>query len=359
VISTFDRYLLSSFVSAVLIALLAFVTIFLVVDLFEKIDTYVDHDAALQSVARYHLFKLPQIVLLVLPVAMLLGCLFGVGTLAQRNEILPMQNAGVSTNRILLPIYALGLLGSLLAFVLGETLLPAANERQNAVWKAEIKKEPQDAREIRTNVNYLGEGGRHYLIGRYDASRRSMRDVVIWTFAGNTLVERLDAREGQWQADRWTFRDGFLRKFSDAGETAEPFRQITLDSLRETPEDFAKRPKEPTEMSAAELRRLIDKTRASGGVATKDEVEMHVKISFPFSNFILILLGSPLAARRRRSGAAVSFAAAVGVAFLYYGTLRVGQALGTNDTVPPVLGAWLGNVIFGAFAAIAALRARR
>ena len=55
----------------------------------------------------------------------------------------------------------------------------------------------------------------------------------------------------------------------------------------------------------------------------------------------------------------LSFAAAAGVAFVYYGTIRVGESLGTNDTLPPFLGAWLGNFIFGGIAAVALVRNAR
>lgn len=354
-----DRYLARSFGFSLGVALAAFIAIFLVVDLFEKIHTYIDRRAAIDAILRYHACKVPQVVLLVLPVAMLLACLFGVGSLSRRNEILPLQNAGLSVNRILFPVFLLGILVSLLSLLLGETVLPRANERLNRIWKESIQREPSSRGEIRTNVNYLGEGGRLYLIGRYDARRTTMRDVVIQTFAGNTLVERIDAQSAAWMGDRWVFRSGFLRRFRQGGEDASPFVEITIPGLAETPEDFAAPEKEPDEMSLAELRRFVRKTVASGGSAVKEEVQMHLKVSFPFSNLIVVLLGGPIAARRRRAGLALSFALAVGVAFVYYGTIRVGETLGMNDTLPPLLAAWVGNILFGAAAIVVLARQAR
>ncbi len=353
-----DRHLATSFGSALVLALIAFIVIFLVVDLFEKIDTYVDNGASVASVLKYSAYKTPQVVTLVLPVAMLLGCLFGIGNLTRRNELLPLQNAGLSQNRILFPVYVAGCIVCGLAFVAGETLVPRANEKLERVWKGEIRREPLDPPQTRTNVNYLGEGGRYYLIGRYDARQQTMRDVVIETFADNTLVERLDAREAAWVGGRWEFRNGFLRRFREDREEAEPFASRSIDGLVETPEDFAKPAKDPDEMSHAELRRYVRKARASGGAATKEEVEMQMKISFPFSNLILILLGSQLAARRRRSGLAVAFAVSIGIAFVYYSTIRVGESLGANDSIPALPAAWLGNAIFGSLAAVMLARGR-
>ncbi len=354
-----DSYLARSFAWALAIALVAFLSIFVVVDLFEKIDTYVDNRIGVPTVLRYNLYKIPQIVLLVLPVAMLLGCLFGIGSLSRRNELLPLQNAGISANRMLLPIYLLGVAASVLAFVAGETILPRANERLNRVWREEIRKEPKTRAETRTNMTLLGDGGRLYLIGRYDARKKSMRDVVIQKFAEKTLVERVDAREGDWRDNHWVFRKGFLRQFREDSEEASAFEELIIPDLAETPEDFARPEKEPEEMSIGELREFVRRTVASGGTALKEETELHLKLSFPLCNLILVLLGTPIAARRRRSGLAVSFALAVGIAFLYYGAIRVGQALGQNETLPPLLAAWVGNILFGSIAAALLVRNAR
>jgi lipopolysaccharide export system permease protein len=348
-----DRYLARSFGFSLGVAIVAFVAIFVVVDLFEKIDNYIDRKATAEAVVLYSAFKIPQIVMLVLPVAMLLACLFGVGSLARRNEVLPLQNAGLSMNRILLPVFAFGLVVSLAALVAGETILPGANARQNRVWKETILHEPRSDVGFRTNLNYRGEGGRLYFIGRFDPKRKTMHDVAVYTLLmvrGASLVERVDAREARWTDEGWVFLDGFRRRFGESDEEATPFEQTTIPGLKERPEDFAAPAKEPDEMSLRELRRFVRKTLASGESAVKEQVQMHLKLSFPFSNLIVVLFGASIAARRRRSGLAVSFAVAVGVAFLYYGAIRVGETLGTNDTLPPLLAAWLGNIIFGSAA---------
>jgi lipopolysaccharide export system permease protein len=347
-----DSYLAGSFAAALAIALVAFITIFIVVDLFEKVDTYVDNRVPFATVVKYNAYKIPQIVHLVLPVAMLLGCLFGIGNLSRRNEILPLQNAGLSANRILLPIYVLGVLATVLSFAAGDALLPEATFRINKIWREEIRKETRARTEYRSNVTLLGEGGRLYLIGRYNAPKKEMRDVVIQRFAEKTLVERVDAREATWRGDRWVFRHGFVRTFHEDSEEARAFEEMTIPDLKEVPKDFARPDKEPDEMNIRELRDFVRRTVASGSTALKEETEMHRKVADPFCNLILVLLGTPLAARRRRSGLAMSFALAVGIAFLYYGAIRVGQALGQNETLPPLVAAWIGNLLFGTVAAV-------
>jgi lipopolysaccharide export system permease protein len=102
----------------------------------------------------------------------------------------------------------------------------------------------------------------------------------------------------------------------------------------------------------------VRKARAAGSTATREEVGMHMKIAFPFSSLVLIAIGGQLAARRRRSGLAVAFALSIGIAFVYYVAIRVGESLGVNDTIPPLAAAWAGNALFAVVAAITMARSR-
>jgi lipopolysaccharide export system permease protein len=78
----------------------------------------------------------------------------------------------------------------------------------------------------------------------------------------------------------------------------------------------------------------------------KEYVELYLKISFPFANFIIIILGIPLAANPRRSGGTVGFGLSITISFIYFVILRAGQSFGYNSSLPPLLAATIGNIIF-------------
>ena len=88
-------------------------------------------------------------------------------------------------------------------------------------------------------------------------------------------------------------------------------------------------------------------------------VELYLKISFPLTNFVVVLIGTALAIRVRRGGLAISFGLAVFISFVYYAIIRTGQALGHSGTLPPLIGAWLGNLVFGGLGLELLRRARR
>jgi lipopolysaccharide export system permease protein len=82
-----DRYLIRQFLFVLLFSLTAFWLIFVIVDLVENLDKFIDRHATLLVVAKYYLFYTPYIVVLALPVAMLLSCLFSLGQMAKHNEL--------------------------------------------------------------------------------------------------------------------------------------------------------------------------------------------------------------------------------------------------------------------------------
>ena len=109
-----DRYLVRKFIINLMFSIGAFVIIFLVVDLIENLDKFIDRDARVYQVVVYYLYYIPYIINLTLPVCMLLACLFSLGSMSQHNEIVAQKSAGISLYRIFAPLFVLALVISVL-----------------------------------------------------------------------------------------------------------------------------------------------------------------------------------------------------------------------------------------------------
>ena len=81
-----DRLVLSMWLQVFLYCVAGFVALFVLADLIEKIDNFVDHKATIGAVARFYLFKIPEIVRLTLPVDVLLATLFTLGVLGRKTR---------------------------------------------------------------------------------------------------------------------------------------------------------------------------------------------------------------------------------------------------------------------------------
>lgn len=341
-----DRYLLREQFLALMAGLVFFVAVFIIVDLFEKIDMYLDNHVPAHVVALFYGVSIPGILLQVLPVAMLLSCLLTLGQLGRNNELTAMQTAGIGLGRIAAPMYLFALAVSGLVFLLNEVTLPPINAQRNRMLQVEIRKQEPEGTRVRRNLAYLGREGRTFLIRSYDIPRKEMRQVVIEEIRHNTLVGRIDAQSARWENGRWVFRDGYTRRFDREGEHAAQFNELTIPGLNERPADFATAEEDPDVLSFWQLQRYIERLKQSGSRVQKYLVELYLKIAFPLTNFIVVLIGSALAIRVKRGGLALAFGLSVFISFLYYALIRTGQSLGHSGDLPPLLAAWLGNIIF-------------
>jgi lipopolysaccharide export system permease protein len=354
-----DRYVLREFLLLLALSLFAFVVIFAVVDLFEKIQDFMDGNASAWIIARYYAYKIPWVVVQVLPVALLMATFLTLAQMSKFNELTAMVTAGLSTVRILVPVVLCSLLGVALSFSLSETVVPEATRRRDDILESEVHKRIIRKPTEYSNLTVMGHDGRIYSAKLYLVPERRMHDVTVTEFKGDAISRRIDARTARWDETRWVFEDGVTRTFKDGKETAQPFALLPLPDLPERPEDFTKESQDPDQMGYADLKSYVARMRQSGLRVEKYLVALHLKLAFPFINLIVVVMGAALASRLRSANAAVGFGVCVLTAFFYYGLMRAGQALGENGTLPPWIAAWSANFLFGSLALVLLLRAQR
>ena len=266
---------------------LIFISLMVIVDAFEKIDIFIDFKTPLLTILRFYVFSLPNIMFLILPVAMLLATILTVGQLAKTNELTAVKSAGVSLTRTLMPVFVFSLIICVAAFLLEELVVPYSAGMKREVMSHEIRREPRMPQEEKRNINLLTGGGRILAIGRYDIQRKRMETVLVEEFSSDTLRRRIDAKVGEWDGKTWVFRNGIIRTFPKGGEQVYQFGELRLKGLKETPSDFAKQEKRPEEMNLLELGRYISMVRQSGGSVQKQSVEFNMKLAFPFVTLVM------------------------------------------------------------------------
>src|SRR2546425_11789988 len=117
--STLDRYLLREWGGVLLIPLLGFPILVIVIDLTDRLDTYLGRGIKPRVVALSYIFDFLEKMFLILPVAVLFATVFTVGTLGRHSELTAAKASGISFHRLVLPLF--GAAGAALA----AGLLPA------------------------------------------------------------------------------------------------------------------------------------------------------------------------------------------------------------------------------------------
>jgi lipopolysaccharide export system permease protein len=345
-IQILDKYILKRFITNLSIAIITWIVIFLVVDIIENISKFIDRGATLQQFTLYYLYYIPYIISLTLPVAMLLSALFSLSVFAQNNEVVAQLSSGISLYRLLAPLLIMAMVISIAAGFFNELIVPEANQRRLDIKRYDISGHTRPEDKSRSNIYRQDAEKRKFVVKYFNGKTNEARSVSIQTFDGSTLIERIDAKKMIWAQDYWMIFDGNVRMFRSQKEHFYSFEDSAFYDTNLKPENMIELQKKPEEMSFSELNQFIAELQLIGADTKKWIVERHLKISVPFSNFIVVLLGAPLASRKRRGGIGLNFAISLLVSFIYFIIIRTGQVFGHQGNLDPILAAWLGNLIF-------------
>lgn len=341
------RYLLRHFLLSFAGSLAAFVSLFVVFDFFERLRVFMKEGSTIIQALSYVVFKVPQVVHLMVPVAVLVGTLISIGKLSQLSEITAMRASGASVGWLVRPLILTGLLISIFHFIAAETVVPWANESLEQLYNLDIKKKDETGRLSREHFWYRKDNS-FYSIGFYDSKDATLAEISKFEFDNFfRLTKRTDAESAQWVSNRvgWSMRGITETKFEPTLKI-ESFKRLPL-VIDEKPADFYSMQREPEEMSSQELSRYIDKLRSEGVPVTKYLVELAAKFAFPLVNMIAVLLAFPFALKPSRSGKmTASFIAGIGLGFAYHFVHATCVSLGGAGVIPVLAAAWSADVIF-------------
>ena len=195
----------------------------------------------------------------------------------------------------------------------------------------------------------------------FEHASNTLHGVSIYFFDQQfTLKKRLDARLGKWIDDRWHFYNLIIRTFNPDGSMKVETAQEKIIPLKETPDDFKVARREPEEMSYAELKEYITKIENAGYQIPEYIPYLYAKLSLPFICLIMPILAIPFALRIGRGGGiALGIGMSVMIGFTYFVFFNFSLSLGKGGVLPPLLSAWVANILFGSLGVYFLLRVRQ
>lgn len=353
-----DRYLLREWVKILVVTALGFPLVVTTFELTDNLDTLLSRGIPPGEIALGYLYGLPDKIFLVLPAAVLFATVFSLSAMNRHSELTAAKANGRSFHRTVLPVLLAAAGATGLGYLLGEWA-PAATTRQLEL-HGEREMRSQNAR---YNFVYRADRGWVYAVRALEIGQHTMRHLVLEREGTGeeypTLV--VQARMASWSdtTGRWMLRDGRLRVLPAAStERAFAFDSMVQRSLRESPEALLIEPKDPKEMRYAELGRYIEDLERSGGDGRKLRVKQALKVSVPFTCIIIAVFGAPLALTAPRGSGAVGVGLSLAVTVVFLTLIQLSEAIGAGGVLPPVLAAWVPNMLFGAVGAWMLARAR-
>jgi lipopolysaccharide export system permease protein len=344
-----DRYVIKKFLLLFLVSLLTFLVIFHIVDVIEKIDKFLKSEMSFMDVLIFYYYQLPWFIDIAIPMSLLLAAVFTIGSMGKSNELGAIKSSGISLYRLTAPLLMIGLLFSVGQFFFEDAIVIPASRKRIDIEQNQMKRHRNRQKFVYTNVMFQDSPTRNIVITRFDTRNNIGNTITIQQSRDNILIQRIDARKMQWQPEvnAWLLTDFKIREFDPEGqETVTTTISDSLFTFNLRPEDVTQTSLDPEGMRYSELAYFIKRLEDSGNDPRKWKVNLHYKIAFPFTNFIVILFGLPLAALKERKG--ISFGAGMSllIIFIYYGFIKFGQVMGYRGILNPLLAVWIGNIVF-------------
>jgi len=355
-----DRYVARKFLTLFGFILAALVSAAYVFTLFETWSEVIHADVPVGLVARYALARLPDDLSFLLPVSVLAAALLALGLLARTNEATALKSSGVSAYRTVLPVVFLSAAAGLLAFLVQEQVVPASNARAEKI-ADEINWRP--ARSVSLTNRHWVIGGKSTLIYHFDyfepgSSTFARLSVFDLDWRRWRLVRRTYAERAAFEGEDLVFREGWTREYAAASGPA--FARSAAGRFDAAGDAilFQAPWREPQQMSFGELKRYAAEVRSLGFPAVRLRAALAEKIALPFVSLVMALLAVPFGFRMGRKGTLVGVGLSVIIAMAYWGVFALFRSLGAAGALPPTLGAWGANALFGLAGVIGLLRLR-
>jgi len=348
------RYLLREYAKIFTMCFSGLMTIYLVIDFFEKVRRFLRYDAIWIDVLTYFLLKAPAISFQIAPLAILMATLLTFGLLSRGHEITAMRSCGISLVWITSPflVFAVGM--SLVLLLFSSTIIPLAGSKSEEIRTTRIEKKlPAAAVTLKQPWTRVGANGLMHVTS-VSVGGELLGDVRLFHFTPNfQLAEVTEADEARYQDSTWTLYQGRHRRFSTDGtmSTTEFDHQPIGFTL--IPDDFTTWLAGDSElMTFHDIRAYSRRRQQHGSQTARLTTDYYSRIAFPFVTIIMVLVGIALSLRRsgtRGGSMAIGIGQALAVGFCYWTTHSIAIALGRGGVLTPFIAAWMANILFMSF----------
>ncbi|PYI90458.1 MAG: hypothetical protein DME97_17420 [Verrucomicrobia bacterium] len=347
-----DRYVVRYFLQAYLYCIAGFTSIWFIFDVSDNISTFLDQRISRLLILQYYLTQVPQILVILLPVALLLALLFSLGRMSRSNEIVSMLTSGVSLPRILAPLLLIGLLTTAGSTALNYSLAPHGeyahkrllddpqSSRRQLGLTAQIFRNRSDNRTWFIQQFYPGEN----LFNTVHIVQQDANDNIVTTYIATRALYHPETHA-------WELQQLKIVHYDQTGNvigTIPYTESLMITDWSETPFRLSSANLRAEHLSVPELRDYLQfnsdfPTTLLAPFAT----HLEYRIALPWTCAVVALIAGSLGVGYSRRGILSSVAAAILLVFAMNFVMHLFLALGEGARIPTWAAAWTPNLIFG------------
>lgn len=343
----FTRYVASLYNRLLLLCYGAFASIYLVIDILERVGKLTRSGGTPDQILLLFLWKLPEISTQIIPLALLMATLLTLGGLSRTSELTAMRCSGAGLVRITIPIIVIAGAVSLINLVLSELVVPESYNRMSYIEEVLIKKRSMNTFFRRGAIWYRDD--RAILHAKLlDPVTETLRGVTIWEVGKNLQpVTRIDANEGKRQGNSWLLRQVVQYRYSSGFITGTTEKADVRSDIQLSTTDLKTVGKNAENMGFTELLTYCDKLKDGGYDPTRYLTLLHAKLAAPLSPLVMAFLAIPFSLRGgRSSGPALGIGISIVIGMSYFIVNAFLISFGQAGLLPPLIAAWAANILF-------------
>jgi lipopolysaccharide export system permease protein len=344
-----DWYIIRKFIGTYIFAIVLIISISIVFDFNENMAKFAASHAPWRAIIfDYYVNFVPYFSNLFSPLFVFIAVIFFTSKLAQGSEIIAMLATGTSFRRLLRPYMISAALIAGINFYLGAYVIPHGNVvRQNFETQYKNKRKNTSA----SNVQLQVAPGVIAYIQQYDNLTKRGYGFSLDKLEDKKLVSHMTANIIQydtisdsryhWKAISYKIRT--LRGLREKIETGSELDTVIMME----PLDLVYSKGQQEQFTSPELLRYISKQHDRGSTnVVQYEVEYHKRIATSFASFILTIIGASLSARKRKGGMGMALGIGLALSFTYILLQTISATFAIQANTPPMLAAWIPNILY-------------
>ena len=348
-IKRLDRYIIGKFIGTYFFAILLIIGLAIVFDFNENLSKFTTYHAPWKAIVfDYYMNFVPYFANLFSPLFVFIAVIFFTSKMAGNSEIISILAAGISFKRLLRPYMISCVFISTMSFILAAYVIPHGTViRQNFESLYKNNKKNTSAENVQLQV----DKGVIAYIQHYDNRMKRGYGFCLDKFENKKLISHMTASEIQYDTIseskyHWKVQNWKIREMRGMKETI--ISGIQRDTvIQMEPIDLVYSKGQQETFTSPELSDYISKqiNRGSSNVV-RYQVEYHKRIATSFASFILTIIGASLSSRKRKGGMGMYLGLGLALSFLYIMLQTISATFAINAGTPPMLAAWVPNILF-------------
>lgn len=348
-IKKIDAYIIKKFIGTYFYSIALIISISIVFDVNENLAKFSTNNAPLRAIVfDYYANFVPYFANLFSPLFVFIAVIFFTSKLAGNSEIIAMMACGMSFKRLLRPYMISAALISVLNFYLGAYIIPKGNiVKHNFESLYKNNRKNTSASNVQLQV---GEGVIAY-IAQYDNVHKTGYGFSLDKFENKKLVSHMTANIIQYDTIsdsryHWKAINYKIRTLKGMREHITTGFEMDTTVMME-PMDLVFSKGQQETFTNPELKRYISKQKDRGSSnVVQYEVEYHKRIATCFASFILTIIGASLSSRKRKGGMGLYLGIGLALSFSYILLQTISSTFAINANTPPMLAAWIPNILY-------------